>query len=62
MSRLVLTLMHNLTAATTTNSDQFNFRSLWHWSDFLVVATEEKIDRYLLARRLLTNEDVYLEM
>ncbi|CAN6930409.1 unnamed protein product [Brassica oleracea] len=40
-------------SATTTNSDQnfdqFNFQSLWHWSEFLVVATEEKIDRYLLA-------------
>ncbi|CAF2054461.1 BnaC06g40950D [Brassica napus] len=42
-----------LSSATTTNSDQnfdqFNFHSLWHWSEFLVVATEEKIDRYLLA-------------
>ncbi|KAH0872258.1 hypothetical protein HID58_069620 [Brassica napus] len=35
--------------ATTTNSDQFNFQILWHWSEILVVATEEKIDRYLLA-------------
>ncbi|KAF3524574.1 hypothetical protein F2Q69_00046481 [Brassica cretica] len=35
--------------ATTTNSDQFNFQILWHWSEILVVATEEKIDQYLLA-------------